>query len=352
MARQRKSDGIFGLCADYDSSLVVLIPVPWEVTTSYGSGTSRGPEAIFRASPQVDLFDPRFSDHLGDAYAAGFFWDFSFNSNDLCAQNDRLKPLAQQVIQECDTFGSITSQAAINSLKIVNGGCAKMVDAVRSRACEILTQNKVPAVIGGDHSTPLGIIQAVCEVHGSDEVGILHFDAHADLRLAYQGFQFSHASIMRNVCQLKRPPKRLIQVGIRDFCREEADFIRQNNARIQTHFDHEVKRQLFNGTSWDTVCEKIVDELPSLVYVSFDIDGLSPEFCPHTGTPVPGGLSFDQASYLLEKLGHSGRRIVGFDLNEVAPGPNNNEWDGNVGARLLFQLCNWTALTNVGHPKT
>ncbi len=346
MTKQRKSDGIFGLCADYDSSLIILMPVPWEVTTSYGSGTSRGPEAIYSASPQVDLYDPRFSNDAADAFTAGFFWDNHFDSKALYEQSERLKPLAQQAIQEWDDNGAITSREAINNLETVNSGCAQMVAAVYTRTKEILEQDKVPVVIGGDHSTPLGAIRAICETHGAEKVGVLHIDAHADLRLAYQGFQFSHASIMRNVCQLKKPPQKLVQVGIRDYCREEAEFIRQQTERIQTFFDQELKRQLFTGEPWESICEKIVSSLPKLVYVSFDIDGLSPEFCPHTGTPVPGGLSFDQASYLLEKVSRSGRKIVGFDLNEVAPGPNDDEWDGNVGARLLFQLCSWAALTN------
>src|SRR5690606_18866656 len=94
------------------------------------------------------------------------------------------------------------------------------------------------------------------------------------------------------------------------------------------------------GQSWNSLCQRILEPLPSAVYVSFDIDGLSPELCPGTGTPVPGGLSFEQACYLLVHIVRSGRRIIGFDLNEVSPGRDpNNEWNGNVGARLLFKLC-------------
>src|SRR5262249_59464059 len=91
-----------------------------------------------------------------------------------------------------------------------------------------------------------------------------------------------------------------------------------------------------------SMCEEIVRDLPERIYVSFDIDGLDPRLCPHTGTPVPGGLSFTEATYLLRLAVESGRRIVGFDLNEVAPGPDGDEWDANVGARLLYKMSAWT----------
>ncbi len=342
MANQRKLDGIFGLTISSDTSLVTLIPVPWEVTTSYGSGTSRGPEAILAASPQIDLFDSRY----GDAYTAGFFWAADSLTDKLRKQNDRLKPLAEQVIAEWSDEGRISSHEAMSNLETVNTGCAEMVDLVYKRTASILAENKIPGVVGGDHSTPLGAIRAVCEKYGHDGVGILHIDAHADLRQSYQGFQFSHASIMRNVCAFKTPPKTLVQVGIRDFCQEEMDFINENRSRVHTHFDVDVKRNLFSGKTWLALCEQITSKLPQHVYISFDIDGLSPDLCPHTGTPVPGGLSFDQASFLLETVARSGRQIVGFDLNEVAPAPDGDEWDGNVGARILFQLCSWAAVTN------
>ncbi len=342
MTKQRKLDGIFGLSADFDTSLIALIPVPWEVTTSYGSGTSRGPDAIFQASPQIDLYDARF----GDAYTAGYFWAADDSTERLRKQNDKLKPLAAQVIDEWDESGALASREVMNNLEVVNAGCAEMVTNVHARTAAVLAKGKIAGVVGGDHSTPLGAIRAICEKYGPNKVGILHIDAHADLRHAYQGFQFSHASIMRNVCELKVPPKALVQVGIRDFCQEEFDFIRANSNRIHTHFDADIKRELFSGKSWLSICEKIVGELPELVYFSFDIDGLSPDLCPHTGTPVPGGLSFDEASFLLEVIARSGRRIVGFDLNEVAPDRSGSEWDGNVGARILFQLCGWAAVTN------
>lgn len=334
------SDAIFALACTREKAKIILTPVPWEVTTSYGGGTSLGPSAILRASSQVDLFDVEF----GSPYTAGYFLDpvdkFFFTAN------KKLKKLSRQIIHEWDHHGQLTP-AKNKILATVNAGCDEMVERVYKKTIAVLGAGKIPGLIGGDHSTPLGAIKAVGEKYNGD-FGLLHFDAHADLRLAYHGFTHSHASIMRNVCLLKTPPQKLVQVGIRDFCLEEYEFIQKNSNRITTYFDQNLKSALFKGESWHFLCEKIIKSLPENVYISFDIDGLSPEFCPNTGTPVPGGLSFEQALYILAQLAHSKRKIVGFDLNEVAPNPNdpNNEWDGNVGARLLFKLCGWAAVTN------
>jgi agmatinase len=196
-------------------------------------------------------------------------------------------------------------------------------------------------LVGGDHSTPLGFMEALAEKHS--EFGILQIDAHCDLRKAYEGFEFSHASIMYNALKL-RQVKKLVQVGIRDWCEEENNYIRSSKGRVVTFFDHAMKRSLYEGTSWKSLCDKIVSQLPKNVYVSFDIDGLDPKLCPSTGTPVPGGLEFEQAVYLIEQVVRKGKKIIGFDLNEVAPGAD--EWNGNVGARMLYKMCNLAAASN------
>lgn len=335
------SMNIFGIPANRDTAKIILTPVGWEVTTSYGSGTSRGPEAILEASPQLDLFDIEF----GDAYQTGYFLDRE--DPYFMDTNDRLKPLAQNVKDTCDEHGVPSADSQIHREEI-NNACQEMVSRVYQKTKSVLAEGKIPALIGGDHSTPLGAIKAICEEH-KGEVGILHIDAHADLRFAYQGFQHSHASIMRNVCMLPTGPKKLVQVGIRDFCKEEYDYIKSQEGRVFTYFDQPVKARILRGESWDLICKEMITTLPNNVYVSFDIDGLSPEFCPNTGTPVPGGLSFDQAVHLLGVLGKSGKKIVGFDLNEVAAGENGSQWDGNVGARILFKMCGWAVTSNGFH---
>lgn len=335
--------GIFGLPFTRSESKLVLIPVPWEVTTSYGDGTSRGPEAVFNASHQVDLFDIE----TGDVYQHGYFMEEI--SNEILNLNDEMKSRALSISaaieQGTDSepqYGKLREQ--------VNEASKKLNAWVYSQAKKALDEGKIPAVLGGDHSSPLGAIQALSEKHGAD-FGILHVDAHADLRDAYQGFKNSHASIMFNVMESSFAPKKLVQLGIRDFSPGEYAYI-QKNSKVQTYFDPLTKRRLNKGESWQSICDEVISHLPKKVYVSFDIDGLTPDLCPNTGTPVPGGLSFDQALTLFATLHEKGHQIIGFDLCEVSQPQSedsstaSSEWDGNVGARILFKLCGWTMVTN------
>ena len=326
--------GLFGLPTTLERSKIVVIPVPWEVTTSYGSGTSRGPECILKASAQVDLFDLE----LGNAIDQGYH--MLAIPDTLLKLNDELKIVALEIRDTLDEHGRPTRPVTAQ-LDRVNAGCEKMTMWVHQEAEKILARGQIPAVVGGDHSSPEGNLRAVSEFTGG-AFGVLHIDAHADLRHQYQGFERSHASIMNNVMHATWRPQKLVQVAIRDFSEEEYRLI-DKNVNIETFFDLNLKRALFQGESWASICQRIVVGLPEHVYVSFDIDGLSPEYCPSTGTPVPGGLDYDQVGFLLRTLVESGRRIVGFDLNEVAPSPDtDDEWDGNVGARFLFKLCGWT----------
>jgi agmatinase len=302
--------------------------VPWEVTTSYGGGTSQGPQAIFSASKQVDLFDRE----LGHFYEAGIA--MVEESADIHEWNGTARHLAEGIIAAGGIIIDATSQHALDQ---VNAYSKKLNHYVYTQTKKYLAQGKYVGLVGGDHSTPFGSIQAFLEHH--PQMGILHFDAHADMRKAYEGFEHSHASIMYNVVT-KTNLSKLVQVGIRDFCEEEFTFIQQNKGRVTTFFDVDLTEQKFNGKSWAVICDDILKYLPSEVYISFDIDGLDPRFCPHTGTPVPGGLDLSEALYLIKKIVHSGRKIIGFDLNEVAPGITS-EWDANVGARLLYKLCGW-----------
>ncbi len=332
--------GIFGLPVKEAESDVVLVPVPWEVTTSYGAGASWGPQLIRKGSEQVDLFDFE----TGKAYEVGYFMQ-EFPTA-LKKSNDEFKAKAKELIGLINSQSS--DQKKMDQLRAdVNGACEKMTDWVYTRCQKILASGKGLGLVGGDHSTPFGALRAVSE-NCQGEFGILHIDAHADLRKAYQGFTHSHASIMNNVMNAPWKPAKLVQVGIRDFCEEEFDLI-DSREDIRTFFDLELKSRLFEGASWKELCEEIISELPQNVYISFDIDGLDPSFCPHTGTPVPGGLQIDQIYYLFNHLYRSGRNIIGFDVNEVSSGGVSPEsadpWDGNVGARVLFKLCGWLALS-------
>ncbi len=320
--------GVFGLPFSPDESKIVLVPVPFEATTSYGGGTSDGPSAILEASKQVDLFDL----DTGKPYEAGIC--MLDESAEVRAWNDEAKAAAKPIIES----GGLESHPA--ALATVNALSEKMNSYVYETTKQWIGKRKIVGVIGGDHSTPFGAIKAYAEAFPG--LGVLHLDAHADLRNAYEGFTWSHASIMYNVMQKLPGVAKLVQVGIRDFGEAEFDMIQSSNGRIHTFFDSRLAHARLDGMPWREQVDIIVRELPSKVYLSWDIDGLDPVLCPHTGTPVPGGLTFHQAASLLEGVVRAGKTIVGFDLNEVAPGPEGDEWDGNVAARLLYKMIGWT----------
>lgn len=326
---------IYGLPFDTNEANLIIIPVPWEVTVSYQAGTAAAPVAILEASYQVDLFDP----FVKDAWKLGI----SMKEVNLDVQNRSklLREKAEYYIgQLADGVNEEENPALKTLCTEINRACNENNQWVKLESLALLNQKKLVAVLGGDHSTPLGLMQALAEKFPG--FGILHIDAHADLREAYEGFEFSHASIMFNAIKIPQI-SHLVQVGIRDYCEAEFRLI-ESDKRITTFFDRDIKHQQFEGTNWDSICDRIIDTLPEKVYLSFDIDGLDPKLCPNTGTPVPGGLELEQALYLIEKLVYSGRTIIGFDLNEVAPG--NDEWDANVGARLLYRLANMCLVSN------
>ena len=328
--------GIFGLPFTPDEAQVVIVPVPWEVTVSYRAGTAQGPEAIREASLQVDLYDP----DLPDAWKLGLSME---DEDEAIAKISRdLRPQAAEYIGWLEN-GQPAEDAAQHSgaPSRINAAGDKLIQWLKQKTGALLDAGKTVAVLGGDHSTPLGFLQALAE-RNPDGFGILQFDAHCDLRPAYEGFQYSHASIMYNALQLPQV-KKLVQVGIRDMCQQEADLIEHSVGRVALFGQRFMSDEKFAKKSWKKVCGKIIAQLPQKVYISFDIDGLDPKLCPGTGTPVPGGLEYEEATYLLRQVVRSGRTIIGLDLNEVAPG--DTEWNGIVGARLLYQLCNWMAVS-------
>jgi agmatinase len=322
---------LYGLPFDTSDADLIIIPVPWEVTVSYSGGTAAGPAAILEASKQVDLYDP----YIKDAWKLGLSMDII--SDEVSERSDWLRKVTEQYLDLYEN-GVVPNQHAEMSemRRIINEGSAWLNNWVKDKALYWLAKGKKVALLGGDHSTPLGLIQALGERYKS--FGILQIDAHADLRDAYEGFEFSHASIMFNA--IKEPSvTHLVQVGIRDFCEAEA-IIASDNPKVVTFYDHDIKNRQFDGHSWSTICDDIVSKLPDNVYLSFDIDGLDPKLCPNTGTPVPGGFEFEQILFLVRKVITSGRQIISFDINEVAPGIDGDEWDANVGARLLYRISN------------
>lgn len=331
------SNNIFGLPFNEEDAKLVLLPVPWEVTVSYSNGTARGPEQIFKASFQVDLLDP----DVKDGWKKGFF--MREPDKHMLLRSDYLRKEAELYIKFLTEGGDIgDNQFLKKTLVDVNTGTKVMNEWVYNQTLALLNKGKLVGLIGGDHSTPLGYYKAIGEKKG--DFGILQIDAHCDLRDSYEGFKYSHASIMYNALNEVPQLKKLVQVGIRDYCEEELDYIADNKDRVTTFFDKDIKEAQFEGEQWKDICDRIIASLPQQVYISFDIDGLDPKLCPHTGTPVPGGFEVAQIFYLFKRLLASGRQLIGFDLNEVST--SHDEWDANVGARVLFKLCNLLVMNN------
>jgi agmatinase len=320
-------DGIFGLPFTPDDAEVVVIPVPWDVTTSYRPGTSLGPAAVLEASRQVDLFDLE----TGRPYERGIA--MLPVPDDVLAWNADARAIAEPVIA---AGGAGADLELMRRVVVVDEFGDRVNDWVRARTDEVLARGRTPVVLGGDHSTPFGAIAACAERHPG--LGVLHFDAHYDLREAFEGFRWSHASIMFNVLGRVPGVARIVHVGVRDFSEDEHRLSQGSGGRSVGYPDLAIRDRLAAGETWNSVADEIASKLPPEVWVSFDIDGLDPALCPGTGTPVPGGLSLHQATSILAACVRRGVRIVGCDLNEVAPREGDGEWNANVGARVLYKL--------------
>lgn len=315
--------GIFGFPFGLEESRVILVPVPWEATVSYGQGAALGPQAILDASVQVDLFDPINPNGWKDGIAMQDIPLNIFNkSKDVREKTTKyLRQYNKRIIDK-------GLQSEINNESI------KINDYVRIITEKLIDEDKIVGIIGGEHSVPFGYLQALSKKYKT--FGILHIDAHADLREAYLGLEYSHASIFFNALKIKNISK-IVQVGVRDFCEEEFNLVQKNKERISLFTDYEIKKDIFSGKTLKKKFSEIIKKLPDNVYISFDIDALVPYLSPNTGTPVVGGFTIEEVVFLLEELISAKKKIIGFDLCEVAPG--KDDWDGNVGARILYKLC-------------
>ncbi len=331
------NNNIFGLPTNEEDSLLIVVPVPWEVTVSYGSGTARAPEAMLKASMQIDLFDPE----MPEAWKKGFYMRPC--DKKILMKSDYLRKEAELYIDYISKGEEVSAnQFMCKTLKEVNEGGAFLNTWVYDQTKVLLDKGKLVGILGGDHSTPLGYMKAIGEKHGN--FGILQIDAHCDLRDTYEGFNYSHASIMYNALKEISQLERLVQVGVRDYSQVEWDYIKNSEYKVIAYFDKEIKQRQFEGDSWKFIAEEIVSKLPEKVFISFDIDGLDRKLCPHTGTPVPGGFEMEEVFYIFRKVIESGRKIIGFDLSEV--GISETDWNSNVGARALFKLCNLLVTSN------
>jgi agmatinase len=325
-----KNGNFIGLPFDENDAEVVLMPVPWDVTVSFAAGTSTGADNILESSSQLDLYDH----DVKNAWKMGLF--MRPLDQKWLEKSEAMRSLSAPYIDFLENGGDVSQNPAMKkTLDDVNASCEELRQWVYEESKNLLEKGKLVGLVGGDHSTPLGYIQALAERY--ENFGILHFDAHLDLRNSYEGFTYSHASIFYNVLKLPQIT-RMVSVGIRDYCEEEVDLVENSGGRVQVFFDSYLKKQVFKGNPLYSIYQNAIDMLPKNVYVSFDIDVLTPHLCPNTGTPVPGGLEFQEAMFFIKCLLDSGRKIIGFDLSETAA--KGHDWDGNVAARVLYKLAN------------
>ena len=326
-----KNGHFIGLPFSEADAGTVLLSVPWDVTVSASAGTSTGPQNILDCSSQLDLFDA----DMPEAWKSGIY--FRPPNEQWKKRNEELRPLAKRYIDFLENGGNPGTRLDMKTIQTkINEASEELNNWVFRESKKLLEKGKRVGVVGGEHSVPLGFLEALAGRH--EGFGVLQIDAHQDLREAYEGFTFSHASIFHNALKIKQINK-LVQVGIRDHCEAEMALAKSSEGRIEVWPDQQIRERVLAGKSFAKLCKKIIAPPPHHVYVSFDIDGLSPGLCPNTGTPVPGGLHFGEAMLLLKTLAGSGRQIIGFDLCEVAG--TGNDWDGNVGARVLYKLCNF-----------
>src|ERR1700694_2420231 len=222
------NNNIFGLPMSEEDARLVILPVPWEVTVSFGSGTARSAEQVMRASLQVDLFDPDFP----EAWREGFF--LKDPDRKILFKSDYLRKEAELYIDYISKGDAVeNNQFMCKTLKEVTEGSYFLNNWVYQQTKTLLEKDKLVALLGGDHSTPLGFLKAIAEKHG--DFGILQIDAHCDLRTSYEGFIYSHASIMYNAIKEVPQLQKLLQIGVRDYSPGEQDFIRQHQERIRTY---------------------------------------------------------------------------------------------------------------------
>jgi agmatinase len=269
----------------YDACRFVLHGAPYEHTSSYHAGSKDGPEAIILASHYVELYD-------------------------------------EELDQETYRRGGICTLPPLDFTGKVNEAAVRLVEEKTSR---LLADGKFPIMLGAEHTVTLGAVRAFHKAFPT--LAVLQIDAHSDLRDSYEGNRYSHASVMARVHELGVP---LVQVGIRAQCREEADLIR-SSATVHTLYAHQLRNR--PSPEW---AQEAVRHLTDHVYVTIDADGFDPSVIPAVGTPEPNGLTWDQGLSLLRAVCKA-RRVIGFDVVEVAPLPHSTVSEYTL-AKLVYKL--------------
>lgn len=314
-ASSTPEQGIFGLGHAPEEARVLAIPVGYDATCSSRHGTEFGPRALLDASCQVDLHDFVLGEPWREGIAA-------------IPEPEGLRELSLRARAAVDRV----REGQVADTAIADDAGRQVWEWLEDAVARTLASLRLPLVLGGEHGISSGAFRAAASRHPG--LGLLQIDAHADLRRAYEGFETSHASVMRRALEIGSIG-RLVSVGLRDVSREETDVIDSAGSRVVAFSDQAIAAAVLAGRPFAEIADDVVGALPDTVWISFDIDGLDPSLCPGTGTPVPGGLSWREANLILDRLVASGRRIVGADLVEVGP----EFWDGFVAAKLAYRLA-------------
>jgi agmatinase len=266
--------------AKLENAKYVLLPVPYDGTSTYIKGAEKGPQAIIDASDSIELYDIQTG---LEAYKSGIYTDKH-------------------------TYSFLTPE--------------KIVAEVKERVSFFLQQNKMVGLLGGEHSISTGAIEAFAEKYSN--LSVLQIDAHADLRDTYNDSCYNHACVMRRAQEVAN----VVQVGIRNVCIEE----KQNIIPENIFYAHEI----CGKTDW---MQKAIDRLTEHVYLTIDLDGFDPSIVPATGTPLPGGLLWYETLMFLELLFKS-KKVVGFDVVELCP-QNDNKISDVLAAVLVYKIVSF-----------
>jgi agmatinase len=281
--------------SSYEKSSIAIISAPYEHTVSYGGGTKNGPASILDASAYVEFYDDEFDCEL------------------------------------CFTHGIAT----LEPIDFGNSVNEKALSLLQQQVERVIQDNKFAVTLGGEHTISTAPILAHYKHHPS--MSILHFDAHSDLRDTYEDSKYSHACFMARILEAGFPPEHIVQVGIRAQCKEEAELIREQN--INTFYASAIRRGL-HSTNDKTWQQEIADNLTENVYVTFDVDYFDPAIMPATGTPEPDGFLYSETLDVFRALGQSGKKIIGFDVVELAPLEGLSH-PNLTTARLIYKMMNY-----------
>lgn len=276
--------------SNFENSKIAIVSAPYEHTVSYGGGTKYGPEAIIKASQFVEFYDEEFD-------------------RELCFEQGVC------TIEPIDFDGKANKEA---------------LDMIYDQVKELLAKDKFVITLGGEHTISSAPIKAHHEKYPN--MSVLQFDAHSDFRDTYEGSKYSHASIMARVAEFF-PNDKITQVGIRAQCIEEANFIKEN--KVNTFYANAIRREV-HGQDWQ---QSVVDTLSDEVYITFDVDYFDPSIMPATGTPEPDGFLYHETLDLLRKIKAAGKRVIGFDVVELAPMEGLSHPD-ILTASLIYKMLN------------